>query len=237
MCFIPTTMGSAQVKVHKKGTTAEAAPAAAWPDPSRPPAAPATTAAATAAAGAPATAAAAAAMAAATWELGAEELEPCESAGEKDGQWDSSADESDVTVGHEERSLGSGSDFEPPSKRRRRREGSRSGGGSRPPGASPNWSGLEEGEADEGVYSLTLPAAAFKEGGSLKIHTPGGRHGLEAVSFLCRVGNRKSRVRWCAACRSCSLQVRCAGVMGWQTEHQHLIAQPSPLLLFCSTLP
>ncbi|PRW59404.1 hypothetical protein C2E21_2307 [Chlorella sorokiniana] len=34
------------------------------------------------------------------------------------------------------------------------------------------WSGLEEGEEDEGVYTLTLPAAAFKEGGSLKIHTP-----------------------------------------------------------------
>ena len=117
-------------------------------------------------------------MEAATGELGADELGPGESAGEQDGQWGSSADESDATV----RSLDSGSDFEPPRNKRRRRVGSRSGGGSRPPGASPNWSGLEEGEADAGVYTLTLPAAAFKEGGSLKIHTPGGRQGVEAAT-------------------------------------------------------
>lgn len=165
LCFTPDGKGAAKVQLQKAPPAAVAAHTAAGAGPD-----------------VAAAAVAAAAMAAATGQLGADKLEPGESAGEPDGQEGSSADESDATVGGEERSLGSGSDFEPPRKRRRRREGSRSGGGSRPPGASPNWTGLEEGEVDEGVYSLTLPAAAFKEGGSLKIHTPGGRHGQEAAA-------------------------------------------------------
>lgn len=65
----------------------------------------------------------------------------------------------------------SASEGEPPAKWRKRQRGGRAGGG----GASTNWHGLEEGEQDSGVYSLTLPAATFKEGGSRKIHIPGGR--------------------------------------------------------------
>lgn len=173
LCFTPTGKGAAAVQLLK-APTAVAAGAAA-----RAQAAAAAAAAGTASA-APATAAAGA--------PGADELEPGESDGESDGESGSGIEEqpdpeesagleqSGTTEGgSQEHSLVSGSEYEPPRKRRRRRqrEGSGSAEGSKPVGASVNWSGLEDGQVDRGMYTLTLPAAAFKSGGNLKIQTPG----------------------------------------------------------------
>ncbi len=203
LCFTPTGRGAAAVQLQK-------APAAAVPGTA--------TAAPAAGAGAPAGAPADAAMAAMAAagegrELGTDEMELDESAGDLDGQGSGLAEQYATTAGSQEGSPGSDSEDEPPLKRRRprlRQEGSHAG----TVGASPNWSGLEEGEEDAGVYTLTLPPAAFKEGGSLKIHTPGaGRQGIcvggllhTIVTLSLIVCNRQTILCWLlCAWQTCTL--------------------------------
>lgn len=183
LCFTPIGEGAAAVQLLKAITAAAAGAAAR-----------AQAAAAAAAAGT----ASAAPAAAAAGAPGADELEPGESDGESDGpgvgpeeqpdpEESAGLEQSGTTEGaSQEHSLETDSAYEPPRKRRRRRqrEGSGSAGGSKPPGASVNWSGLEEGQVDRGVYTLTLPAAAFKSGGNLKIQTPGVQGGPVSVPGL-----------------------------------------------------